>query len=287
MSFIAAAVIGGVAALGAGYMASSAAGDAADQMAAGGRDSNALQKSMYDQTRQDNAGIRARGEAAGNTLSGLMGPGGSLTRNFSAADMASDPQYAQLQPQINSALQRSSSFQTSPGYQFRMDEGLKATGNSANARNGSYSGATLKALARFGQDTASQEYGNWFNQSNTDRNFVAGQGQDAFNRFTGNQDRQYNRLAGIAGSGQTATNNVNAAGAAYAQNAGNALQGMGNAQAAGTIGSANAWGNSLSTIANQYQQRQQPTSSYYASPVIDGGYSMGIGSAYGGTRQGM
>ena len=180
---------------------------------------------------------------------------GSLSRNFSGADMTADPQYAQLQPQINNALQRSSSFQTSPGYQFRMDEGLKATGNSNNARNGSYSGATLKALARFGQDTASNEYGNWFNQSNVDRNFVAGQGQDAFNRFTGNQDRQYNRLAGISGSGQTATNNVNAAGAAYAQNAGNTLQGIGNAGAAGTIGSANAWGNGLSSIANQYQQR--------------------------------
>lgn len=47
-----------------------------------------------------------------------------------------------------------------PGYQFRMDEANRAIENSAAARGGSLSGATLRALTRYNQDAASQEYRN-------------------------------------------------------------------------------------------------------------------------------
>ena len=380
------AVVGGA------VISANAAGDAADQMAQGGRESNALQRGMYDQTRKDNAGIRARGDAAGNRLSYLMGlPGGtasgqsreqvkagvrarwtaesgmanpnidesglnaqadyemsqlashpstqasdpqagSLSRNFGASDLASDPIYNQFAGGIQADKMRDNAdmasrgafsdslnhrfgtadFQVDPGYAFRTSEGLKATANTSNARNGSYSGATLKALERFGQDNASQEYGrasdrfntdrsyaagqydNAFSRMNTDRNFASGQGDAAYNRFGTNQTTQYNRLAGISGTGQTATNNVNAAGAAYAQGAGNTLQGIGNAQAAGTIGGANAWSGAAQQGVNNYQQnnmldllRNRQSSSLYAPQVNDGGYSAGQGSAYGGNRQGM
>lgn len=53
-------------------------------------------------------------------------------------------------------------FQTDPGYQFRMSEGLKALERSAAARGILSSGQTLKDITRFGQDTASQEYQNAF-----------------------------------------------------------------------------------------------------------------------------
>lgn len=219
---------------------------------------------------------------------------GSLMRNFSAADRDADPLYAQLRPQIDQALERSSSFEksplystvnkaleransnfeTAPGYQFRLAEGMKGVENSGAARGMQLSGAGLKAINRFNQDFASNEYGNWFNQtnidrnfasgeydnwfnqSNTDRNFVAGQGDAAYNRYNSNNTSKYNRLAGIAGTGQQATRDVNSAGAAYAQRAGNNIMGAGNAQAAGIVGGANALNQGISQGYNMYQNNQ-------------------------------
>lgn len=57
-----------------------------------------------------------------------------------------------------------------PGYGFRMSEGLKAVDRQAAARNGLISGSALKASQRFGQDMASQEYGNAFSRYQTIRN---------------------------------------------------------------------------------------------------------------------
>ena len=52
-------------------------------------------------------------------------------------------------------------FKTDPGYDFRLAEGTKALERSVGGPGGSgrYSGATLKALTRYGQDFASEEYG--------------------------------------------------------------------------------------------------------------------------------
>lgn len=66
-------------------------------------------------------------------------------------------------------------FQTDPGYQFRLSEGVKALDQSATARGGLYSGAAMKALNRYGQGVASEEYGNYFNRLSD----LAGKGQNA------------------------------------------------------------------------------------------------------------
>lgn len=52
-------------------------------------------------------------------------------------------------------------FKASPGYQFRLNQGIDAIDQSAASRGGLYSGRTLKALNDYGQGMASQEYGNW------------------------------------------------------------------------------------------------------------------------------
>lgn len=51
-----------------------------------------------------------------------------------------------------------------PGYQWRLQQGLDATQNSAIARGMGMSGNTLKALNDYAQGSASQEYGNTFNR---------------------------------------------------------------------------------------------------------------------------
>ena len=59
----------------------------------------------------------------------------------------------------------SGDFQKDAGYQFRLGEGMKAINAAAAARGGANSGATLKALTRFGQDYAANEFQNSFNRA--------------------------------------------------------------------------------------------------------------------------
>lgn len=55
-------------------------------------------------------------------------------------------------------------FTKSPGYDFRMQEGVNALERGAAARGKQLSGAQGKALTKFGQDYGSNEYQNWLNQ---------------------------------------------------------------------------------------------------------------------------
>jgi hypothetical protein len=55
-------------------------------------------------------------------------------------------------------------LQATPGYQARLDAGLLAGNRSAAAQGTVLNGGTQKALARYGQDYASNEYNNLFGQ---------------------------------------------------------------------------------------------------------------------------
>ena len=113
-----------------------------------------------------------------------------------------------------------------PSYQFRLGEGLKALDRQAAARGGLISGGALKAAQRYGQDFASQEFGN-----------------------------AYNRLASMAGLGQTATGAQSTAAGQFGANAGNLMTGAGAARASGYVGGANALTSGLGQYMN-YTQNQ-------------------------------
>lgn len=113
-------------------------------------------------------------------------------------------------------------FTASPDYAFRLSEGLKALRNTAGAQGSLVSGETMKAASNYAGNAASQEYGNWYNRSENSRN----------------TDR--NALASLAGLGQTAVGQSNAAGQAFATNAMQGTTGMANALASGVTGAANA-----------------------------------------------
>lgn len=140
-------------------------------------------------------------------------------------------------------------FQADPGYQFRQDQGQQALERSAAARGGLLSGAAMKDMARFSQGLASQEYG------------------AAFDRFKSNQASKMNPLLSLAGSAQTASGALGAAGQSFANSSGNILgqyaatagqniTGAGNARASGYVGAANAITNGLGQAYNMYQQNQ-------------------------------
>lgn len=111
-----------------------------------------------------------------------------------------------------------SSFFKDPSYGFAQQQGELGIERGANARGMNLSGGTLKDLASFNSGLASQQYGNYFN-----------------------------RLMGLAGIGQTATNTNanlvtgNASNNTSAANGiANTTMGQGQAQASGAVGLANA-----------------------------------------------
>jgi hypothetical protein len=119
-----------------------------------------------------------------------------------------------------------------PSMEFRRKLGEQSTARMLNVGGGAISGNTLRGLTDYGQGLASTEYGNAFNRFQTDRGNI------------------YNTLGNIAGLGLGATNQGAQYGQAAAQNIGQLAVGGAQAQAAGTIGSAQAYQNSLGQISD-------------------------------------
>lgn len=117
-----------------------------------------------------------------------------------------------------------------PGYQFGLQEGIGNIQNTAAARGGLYSGNTLRALTRYGTDYATTRY------------------NDAFNRMQATDNTRWNRLASLAGIGQTATNQVGAAGQNLANQVGQIAMSNANAQGAAGMARGNIWGNALGQL---------------------------------------
>jgi hypothetical protein len=120
-----------------------------------------------------------------------------------------------------------------PGYGWRKQEGINALAASGAASGNYGSGNMGTALENYGQNLASNEY------------------QNAYNRWNQQQTNLYNRLAGIAGSGQTASNQLGAEGAQAANNMAAYGVGAANALGAGQVGAANAWASGYGNLANQ------------------------------------
>lgn len=116
-----------------------------------------------------------------------------------------------------------SGFVADPGYQFRLAEGQKAMDRAAAARGLYNSGAAVKAVGDYNQNMASAEYGNY-----------------------------WNRLAGLAGVGQQATNTGIAAGQASTQNIINAYGNAGNARASSYANTGSAINSGINNVLSAY-----------------------------------
>jgi hypothetical protein len=197
--------------------ANAAKGAAKTQSAAADRAAE-LQKSQFEQTREDQAPYR---EAGYNALAEMQRTAGNVPGAFKFGNYE---------------------FNADPGYGFRLSEGQKALDRQAAARGGLISGGALKAATRFGQDMGSQEYQNAFNRALT-----------GYNTDVARENQLFNRQATLAGVGQTATNLVGTAGQNYATNAGNMITGGAAANAAGQVGMANVFTGGLGTYLNYTQ----------------------------------
>ena len=158
--------------------------------------------------------------------------------------------------------------QNDPGYQARLALGQQTLENSAAARGGLLAGGTAKDLTQYAQDFASNEYGNVFSRA-------LQQYQTAYNTFQNNQTNTYNRLAGIAGIGQTSSTQLGYTGQQAAGNVGNIdiatgqqigsdIQNAAYQTASGYTGAANAFSNAtgglsgMMMLQNLFNNQQQP-----------------------------
>jgi hypothetical protein len=240
--------------IGSAAIGAHAAGEAASTQANAAKSAAELQKEEADkalafqekewQTQQDNlAPWLAAGKGALANLTGLLKtPGEGLltpwTEEFQAPTDVTE--------------------QNDPGYKFRLAQGEGALENSAAARGSLLSGNTLEAQQKFGQDFASNEYSNVYNRAME-------QFRQRYGIFENNQTNTYDRLAALAGTGQTAATSLGQEGQLAANNIGNIdltagaqqgqdLQNAAAATASGYIGGANAWSGAFGGSTNNLMQ---------------------------------
>jgi len=215
--------------IGSSLFSADSASNAADTAArASGQASDASiaeQRRQFDIAQANQQPFLAAGTGAVNQLGAGLQPGG----RFSAA------------PQFNFDYNQN----TDPGYGFRFDQGMRGVNASMAARGRGLSGANIKAATEFGQGMGSQEYQNAFNR------YVTG-----FNANTNAQNTDFNRLSGLAGTGQTAAGNLATLGSNTAGNIGNVLMGSaantGNAAMAGAGLRNSAYGGAANMLGRYY-----------------------------------
>lgn len=267
-------------AIGGALISSNAAGKAANTQAGATQAGIAQQGRQFDLTRADTAPYRDAGAGALGQLKTLIGigprgatsavsgpinqdqfdPAAYLAANPDVAKAGVDPyqhyqQYGQAEGRqgyklgdfstnANAPLQQKfsvSDFWNDPvvqlGYQSGLDLGTKALRNAAPLTTGLDSGAGLKELTKFGTDYSGMKAG------------------DSRARFVEDQGNQFNKLAALAGVGQTAVGTAAASGANSANNVSQMLTAQGNAQGAAQIAGANAWSGGLQSISNWWQSQ--------------------------------
>lgn len=147
---------------------------------------------------------------------------------------------------LNGGAPNMGAFTASPDYQFRFDEGMRALENSAAARGGLLSGNFARSAQEFGQGLASTEFANYFD-----------------------------RLFRTSQLGANAASSAGGLGTTQAGNIGNTMMGLGQAQASGIVGGANALTGGINSAANNLAFLAAMNRSSYA-PSASSGYLPGI-----------
>lgn len=222
MSATTAAIVGaGAATIGGALINSNAASDAADSQAQSNDKAQAENSRQFDVTQANQAPYLAAGKDALGQLQAGIGAD-RPTFNFDANGVQMDP-----------------------GYQFGMKQGEQALDRKVAAGGGRVSGAALKSAAQYGTDYATTGYSSAYNRA-------YGTATDTYNRDNQARSERLNRLAALAGIGQTSTQNIGALGA---QNSGanSALMvAAGNNAGAAQLAQGNIWGNAGNQIAALY-----------------------------------
>lgn len=231
---------------------------AADKQASGQQAAANTQRDMFNTINQQEQPFIQGGYGAETTLQQLMGqspatgaggnaqgtnlPGGYLTQTF-------NPTQDQLEKY--------------PGYQFQLDQGKLALQSANSATGSAISGPAMKDLMSFNQGLAGANYGNYFNQFQTQQNNI------------------FNRLNSIATLGQNAASNVGTSGTQLGTGIAQAQAGAAASQAGGIVGASNSIGQGI-MMSNLMKGNQDPYASDPFSFSLGGGGSVTSDPGYGG-----
>jgi hypothetical protein len=119
-----------------------------------------------------------------------------------------------------------------PNYQFGLNQGMGQLNSQLNAAGGLVSGNAIQGAQQFAQGYAGNAL------------------TDAFNQFQANRTNVVSNVNALTGVGQQANATTATAASGATANASNLLSSIGNAQAAGTMGQANALAGGLNNISN-------------------------------------
>jgi len=241
-------LIGGGSSLFSGILGSKASGKASQQQGAAADKAIDFQKEIYGDQRRDQQPYQDLGTAA---IAQLMKRIGMGTPDFQTPDDFKGPDDFTA-PSLEEA-------RNSPGYQFAKQEGESSIVKGQAAAGGAFTGGTLRALDSFGTGLADSTYSNVFNRSlstykqNLDKNL--GVFNTNLNKNLGGYQanlagdaQEFSQLLAPAQLGENATAQIGNVGSHAATSIADLMTGKGNAQAAGTVGSANAWGGALSGL---------------------------------------
>ena len=289
-----AGLVGAGTSLAGSIIGSNAAQTAASQQATQAQAGLAFQEQVWNQQQQNqqpflSAGQQSIAQLTQALQNGTYGPGSLTAPTLSAA-----PTFSGAPPAAFTAPTAQQAAQT-PGYQFELQQGTNALMRQQAATGGGVGGGTLKSLERFGTNLADTTYNDVFNRSlSTYQAGLQGYGaqlqgygaqlqgwQAGTNaqlaQFQAQEQAQaqgFQELAAPAHIGEGSAVNLGQSGQAASVNVGNLMGTLGNAQAAGTVGSANALMNGITGAGNNVSQ------SLLLQMLMGGGFSGG-GSAAG------
>lgn len=147
-------------------------------------------------------------------------------RGANLYNQLADTGYLTAQPSMNDLTR------LMPNYRFNLEQGLGQLNSQLNAAGGMVSGNAIQGAQQFAQGYA----GNALN--------------DAFNQYQANRTNVVSNVNALTNVGQQANATTATAASGATANASNMLSSIGNAQAAGTMGAANAYASGLNNISN-------------------------------------
>ncbi len=234
---VAGAVIGGVSSIVSGNRA-------ADAQEAASSASIAENRRQYDQTRADFEGQRRAGDNALAVRQGALGIGAAPVFGYGGKQqfLVGDgnggfnvqngnglvwENFDTFEDGQAFMADNATTFETSPGYEFRAEQSQNALERMASARGLRLGSSTLQEAQRMSDGLASAEYTNWMNQ-----------------------------LGGHAGIGQSANNTLASVGQSTATNNSNALAAAGDARASGYLNTNSAIQGTLGNFSSIYGMGQ-------------------------------
>ena len=250
-----AAVAGGVASAAVGAGISALTKDRQSGQISGAQEqANAVQTAAQERMRADLMPWIEGGTNALYNTQALSGAAGTEERWHQPVQNVASYLSGVEGPEAQAAAMQG--FYTSPGYQFRLSEGLRGVDAGAAAHGMLRSGATLKAEDKFAQGLASDEFANYYTRAN-----------DQFGSY-------YNRLMDLSKLGESAAAGVGQSGVNTAAGiaATDVSAGTKQANLTGQLGS------SLGTTANSLLNNAsvQNAVSNWLKPSTSSGSSIGM-----------